>query len=365
MIPDPAGGRRLRAVAIALYLLCGAITCARSGDAPAPGGAARRVVTVGGPVTEIAFALGAGDRVVGVDTSSVYPERVTALPQVGYQRSLSAEGVTALSPDLVIASADAGPPAALEQLRAAGVRVAVMPNVSTIDEAARRIEAVGTALGLAAAGRELAGRVRGDAGRARERCCAVVTHAAPRAALVYARGGGTVMLAGTGTPAVAMLELAGARNAVSGFTGFKPISPESLVEAAPDILVIPSRSLASLGGESGLLAIPGVADTPAARAHRIVAMDDLLLLGFGPRLPAAIDELARHFADAGAPAPPKAAAAGGAAGALGAASAAGAAANPIGATTSAASGAVTNAASGAATSAASGAVTSAASGAAR
>jgi iron complex transport system substrate-binding protein len=296
MMPDPVSGARLRGLAIALYLACGAITCARSAEAPPPG-AARRIVAVGGPVTEIAFALGAGDRVIATDTSSVYPPEATRLPQVGYQRALAAETLLAHAPDLVLASADAGPPTALAQLRTAGVRVELIPTASTIEEAARRVEAVGAALGVGPPATALAIRLRRDAEQARARCCSVPGRSAPGAVVVYARGGGTVMLAGTDTPAAAILDLAGARNAITGFSGYKPISAEALVHAAPDVIVIPARGLASLGGEAGLLALPGVADTPAGRRHRIVAIDDLLLLGFGPRLPSAIDELSRRIGE--------------------------------------------------------------------
>jgi iron complex transport system substrate-binding protein len=288
MIPDARSGARLRATVLVLYVTCCAITCTRAGE-PARTG---RIVSIGGPVTEIVFALGHGDRVVAVDTSSVYPAAVTSLPQVGYQRTLSAEAVLAVSPDLVIASADAGPPAALDQIRAAGVRIEIIPAASTVEQAAARIEAVGGVLHEPARASRAAAQLRVDASAARKRCCAG-EHRVSKAVLVYARGAGTVLLAGTGTPAAAMLELAGARNAVTGFAGFKPISAEALVAAAPEAIVIPARGLASIGGETGLLALPGVADTPAGRAHRIVAVDDLLLLGFGPRLPAAIDELAR------------------------------------------------------------------------
>jgi iron complex transport system substrate-binding protein len=270
------------------------VAAARAGEAQRPP-AGTRIVSIGGPVTEIVFALGKGDRVVAVDTSSLFPAEVTRLPQVGYQRSLSAESVLAHSPDLVIATADAGPPAALDQLRAAGVVVEIVPLAQTIDAAAARIEAVGAALGAGPTASELADRVRRHATLARAGCCAA-DHRAPRAIVVYSRGGGTVMVAGSDTPAAAMLELAGARNAASGFTGYKSLSPEILVDAAPEVIVVPSRGLASLGGEAGLLALPGVTDTPAGRDERIVAMEDLLLLGFGPRLATAIDELSRRLA---------------------------------------------------------------------
>jgi iron complex transport system substrate-binding protein len=290
---DPLAGRRMRAVAVALTLAC-AVTCARGGEPQRPP-TGSRIVSIGGPVTEIVFALGKGDHVVAVDTSSVFPPEVTRLPQIGYQRTLSAESVLAHAPDLVVATADAGPPAALDQLRAAGVAVEIIPTALTIEAAGARIEAVGAALGVRPMASDLADRVRRHATQARAGCCAA-DHRTPRALLVYARGGGTVMVAGSDTPAAAMLELAGARNAATGFTGYKALSPEILVDAAPEVIVVPSRGLASLGGEAGLLALPGVAHTPAGRDERIVAMDDLLMLGFGPRLAAAIDELSRRLA---------------------------------------------------------------------
>lgn len=306
MMPDPISGLRLRAIAIGLCIVVGVVVFGRHRNppAPAPVDPAPRIVTIGGPITEIVFALGRGDHVVAVDTSSVYPATVDAVAKIGYQRTLSAEPILAHAPTLVIASADAGPASALAQLRAAGVRVERIASATTIDEAARRIVAVGDVLDAHDAAHTLADHLRADAQRARDRCCVMLgapARPAVRAALVYARGAGTVMLAGTDTPGVAMLELAGARNAVGSFAGYKPISAEALVAAAPEVIVIPSRGLASIGGEAGLLAMPGVADTPAGRNHRIVAVEDLMLLGFGPRLPEAIDTLARGFAEGARP----------------------------------------------------------------
>lgn len=291
MTPDPASGRWLRALAIAAFVACGVVTCARS--EPATPLVGRRLVTIGGAVTEIVFALGAGAHVVAVDTSSVYPPEVTKLPQVGYQRTIATESILALSPDLVIASAEAGPPAALAQLRAAGVAVTIIPVALSPEAAAARIEAIGAALDATPAATALAARVRRDTRAALARWGTAGDR--PTALVIYARGAGTTMVAGTDTAGAAMLALAGARNPAT-FTGYKPLSPEALVEAAPDVIVVPSRGLATIGGEAGLLALPGVAATPAGRARRFVAMDDLLLLGFGPRLATAIDELADRLA---------------------------------------------------------------------
>lgn len=290
MIPDPVSGRILRGIALLAFALCGACVLVdlggcSSGKQPAAG--ARRIVSVGGAITETVFALGAGHEVVAVDTSSSYPEATSRLPKVGYQRTLSAEGILALAPDLVIVSDEAGPPAVLAQLRNAGVRVEQMPGAKTADEAVARIAAIGAALERPAAA--LAVRMRREIAAAIAR----VPREGPRFVFVYARGAGTLMVAGGDTGGSAMVELAGGRNAVGAVRGYKPLSAEVLIDAAPDVLVVPARGLATLGGEAGLLALPGVRDTPAGRQRRIVAFDDLLLLGFGPRLAEAIDELSR------------------------------------------------------------------------
>jgi iron complex transport system substrate-binding protein len=284
MIPDQRTGRAMRALAIAVFA-CAVLyaACARTPDASGT----RRIVSIGGPVTETVFALGAGDDVVAVDTSSVYPSRAANLPKVGYQRALSAEGILALSPDLVIVSDEAGPPATFEQLRRAGVRVERMPPATTTDQAVARVVAVGGAIERPAAA--FATQMKHDAAAALAR----VPPGGPRFVLVYARGAGTLMVAGPDTAGSATLVLAGGRNALTDVSGFKPLSAEVLIAAAPEVIVVPSRGLATLGGHAGLLAIPGVAQTPAGKHARIIAFDDLLLLGFGPRLPQAIDELSR------------------------------------------------------------------------
>jgi iron complex transport system substrate-binding protein len=285
MIPDPAMGRWLRAIAISLVALSAVlhIACGRTQDTTGK----RRIITVGGAVTETVFALDAGDEVIAVDTSSVYPERTAKLPKVGYQRTLSAEGILALAPDLVVLSDEAGPPATIEQLRSAGVRVERMPPVKNADDAVARVVAVGKAIDRPVA--SFATTMRRDVAAAVAR----VPTKGPRFVLVYARGAGTLMVSGSDTAGSAMVTLAGGRNAIEGVSGFKPLSAEVLIAAAPDVIVVPSRGLVTLGGEAGVLAIPGVADTPAGRNRRIVAFDDLLLLGFGPRLATAIDQLAQ------------------------------------------------------------------------
>jgi iron complex transport system substrate-binding protein len=271
--------------------------CARASEEVANGAREqpRRIVAIGGAVTEIVYALGAGDRVVAVDTSSVFPEAVAKQPKVGYQRTLAAEGILALDPDLVVASAEAGPPTTLAQLREAGVRVELMAPAENVDAAADRIRAVGSAIGERAAATDLADRIERAASASVERAAAAPSQR--RVLFLYARGGGTTMVSGNATAAAAMIALAGGQNAVTGWDGFRPLSAEAALAAAPDVILVPSRGLDALGGVDGVVALPGLAETPAGKARRVAAIDDLLLLGFGPRLPEGIDALAKALAE--------------------------------------------------------------------
>lgn len=248
--------------------------------------AAKRVVALNGVVTEIVCALGACDRLVGTDISSTWPTSVAKLPRVGYQRSISSEGVVSLGPDLVLATQDAGPPEAIEQIRSTGVRIVVTPSAPGLTAAAERVRVVGRALALEKRGDSLASAM------VRETRAVRIGANRPRVLAIYARGPQVVMVSGRGTPADSMLALAGAHNAVQEFDGYKPLTAEAVVAAAPEVILIPSGGLASLGGIEALLKQPGLSLTPAGKQKRVIEMDAEKLLGFGPRLPEAVRDLA-------------------------------------------------------------------------
>ncbi len=284
-----------RIILILLGLILTIVPLARAGfdDGGGSRSTAPRIVSVGGSLTEIVYALGASDALVGTDTSSGYPEAATRLPQVGYQRRLSAEGVLSLNPTLVLATADAGPPAAMEQIRSAGVPVLTAPSARTPEGIKEKIRTVAQALGREERGEELT-RVL-DADLLLAKAFVAGANKKPRVLFIYARGQGTMMVSGSGTSAHTMIQLSGAENAVSGYDNYKPLTAEAVVAAEPDVILMLSSGLASLGGVDGLLKAPGVALTPAGMNRRIVAMDGLYLLGFGPRTGKAVLELAREF----------------------------------------------------------------------
>ncbi|HEX5686866.1 MAG TPA: ABC transporter substrate-binding protein [Ideonella sp.] len=258
------------------------------GRAAAP---ATRVVSIGGAVTETVYALGAQGLLVGVDTTSLYPAAARALPNVGYARSLSAEGVLSLAPTLVVAGEEAGPPAVLRQLEAAKVPVQVLAADHSVAGVAERTRQLAALLGREDAGRALAAQLQRDAQAASAKVAAL-SGPAPRVLFILAHSMSQVRVAGQRTAADAMLRLAGATNALSGFDGYKPLNPEAAIAAAPDVLLVTNQGLEAAGGIDGLLRAPGLAATPAGRARRVASLDALWLLGFGPRLPSAMTTLA-------------------------------------------------------------------------
>lgn len=249
-----------------------------------------RAVILGGDLAEIAFALGAGGRVVGTDTTATHPPEAAALPKTGYLRRISAEGVLSLSPDLVLAAPAAGPETALAQLRAAGVPVETGPSADGWAGVLPKIAFMGAALGREAEAQALASSVAQRMAAVR----AVVAGAASQPATLFliSVGRGAPMAAGTGTAAHEMLVLAGARNVGEGFEGYKPLSTEAAIGLAPEVLLLPAHAVEAAGGLEAAIDLAGLRDTPAVRDGRVIVMDAMLLLGFGPRTPDAVAELA-------------------------------------------------------------------------
>lgn len=253
---------------------------------------AERVIGVGAAVTEIIYALGAGSRLVAVDSQSIHPPEARALPQVGYVRQLAIEGLASMQPDLVIAAQDAGPPQVVTQLRSMGIPLVLTPSAGSIDETAARIRAVGEALGMADEGVRLAEDVSQRARAAQARFEVAEGSPRPRVAMFLGRGAGSPTAAGAESAGDAMIRLAGGENAFAGMNGFKPVPAEALIAAAPDVVVVTTMMLEQAGSREALIAsMPGLAMTPAAAAGRIVAMDILEMFSFGPRLPDAIAKL--------------------------------------------------------------------------
>jgi len=262
-------------------------TAVSSGSA----GAEPRIVTLGGSITEIAYALGVGSQVVAVDTTSRHPAAVEALPKVGYLRTLSAEGILSLRPDVVVGLEEAGPPQTLVQLRDSGAVLKLVPDHYSAESVIEKINLVAGLFGAHERGQALASAVASDLAQVRGALSSVRQR--PRVLFLLAASRGSPMAAGSETAAEAMIGLSGGENAVSGYKGYKPLSIEAAVAFAPDAIVMMQHSLDQLGGPDVVLKLPGIAATPAGQARRLIAYDGLYLLGFGPRTAHAVRDLAQ------------------------------------------------------------------------
>lgn len=269
--------------------------------APLAAAAQERVVSLGGSVTELIVALGEGDRLVGRDTTSTEPESIRALPDLGYVRALSPEGVLSVRPDLILAEEGAGPPGTVELLQAGGVPFVTVPDASDAAGLARKVMVVGEALGVEDRAATLAATLTGELAQL---AAETEGRSPPRVLFVLAAEGGRILAGGSGTAAEAMIRLAGGANAIEGYEGYKPVTDEALAAAAPDVILMMNRGAGDPESEPNdakaiarLLSQPALAATPAGRAGRVVRMDGLYLLGFGPRTAEAARELAAALAE--------------------------------------------------------------------
>jgi iron complex transport system substrate-binding protein len=266
-----------------------------------------RIVPLVGSVTEIIFSLGLGEQVVGRDVAATFAQ-AEELPIVTQGHEIDVESVLSLRPTVVLGDTWAGPPEAIAQLRATGIPVVLVEEAWTLDDVAPRIEAIASALGVPADGTALIERTASEIAGA---SATATLDTEVTVAFLYLRGtAGVYLLGGPGSGADALVAALGAVDAGTAIgleRAYTPLTSEALIDAAPDVLLVMEGGLDSVGGVDGLVAMPGVAQTPAGRDRRIVAADDDLLLSFGPRtgrvLELLADDLRGVLAD-----PPRAAA---------------------------------------------------------
>lgn len=249
-----------------------------------------RIVSVASSITEIIYALGAEKLLVGVDTTSMFPEAARALPQVGYMRALSAEGVLSLKPTLIIATTAAGPAGALEQLKATGIEIMILPDLYDYDSVITKIAAVGKATGKVVEADAMIAKGRDAMKTLAATLSKATSH--PRVLFLLSMSGGAPQAAGRDTAAAGIIKLAGGINAIDGYSGYRPLTPESVIASKADFVLVTRQTVQAMGGKQAILDQPSLNRTPAGKAGKIIEFDTLLLLGFGPRTPEAAQELA-------------------------------------------------------------------------
>lgn len=250
-----------------------------------------RVVSLGGDVTEIIYAMGEGDRIVATDSTSLYPPAAEDTEKVGYLRTLSAEGVLSVEPDLVIISGAAGPPEALELIRASGVEIVEMETVYTLDAIFEKTRRVASALGNETAGEMLIETLEADWAKAEAE---IAKLSSERDVLFFATlRDGVPRAAGTDTAAHGVVTLLGGSNLFASQTGYKPLSLEAAVAADPDIILVLNHYAVAEGTLHDVINHPALSLTSAAQNGDVFLVDPVKAIQFGPRTPAEIGAIAR------------------------------------------------------------------------
>lgn len=290
-------GRSTTIAAILAGVSLALSACGSSSDASTSEGS-ERIVSLTDGLTESLFALGLGDQVVGRDISSTLDE-AKDLPIVTNDHEVNPEAVLAVGPTIVLADEDTGPETALDQLRDIGIRIEIVPKAVTIDDIVVRLNNVARIFDVEDRAERLATLIETDLASIED-----LTDQGVRVAFLYLRGpAGVYLIGGPGSGPDAIIEAAGgsdAGTAIGLAAAFTPLTPEAIVKAAPDVILVTTTGYDSVSGLSGVLGLAGVAQTPAGRNGRIITAEDGLLFSFGPRTPELVrnlhDEIARLMA---------------------------------------------------------------------
>ncbi len=256
---------------------------------------AERLVSVGTSITESLRSLDVASQIVAVDNSSKdYIPEVAKLPSVGAFRTISAEGIVSLKPDIVFLAFDAGPPESIKQMRDAGLNVIVAPRNYSVDEVIATVRFLAAKLHREARGEEVVRAIQSDMGQVTE----LQKRIHSRAKVMFCGLGAnmpTGSISGSNTRIDEMIRLAGGVNPIQSFEGFRPMTEEGVIAAAPDAILITERSFERAGGVEGVRKLPGIALTPAGRNRRMVSVSDLYFQGFGPGIGKAVLALTRKL----------------------------------------------------------------------
>lgn len=280
---------RNSAGAAAIGIAVAVLAATTSGRAQEQTYDASRVVAIGGSITEIIYALGEEERLIARDTTSVFPEAALQLPDVGYIRALSPEGVLSVDPSVIIALEGSGPPEAVEVLEKASIPMATVPDRFDREGILEKIRVVGDVLDVEEKAAALAAETDADLKAAEQ----ATTDIAERKKVLFVLSlqGGRILASGTNSAADGIIKMAGGVNAVTDYQGYKQLTDEAVIEAAPDVILAMDRGGDHETQTNDLLSHPAIAATPAAKTGSVVRMDGAYLLGFGPRTAAAVRDL--------------------------------------------------------------------------
>lgn len=250
-----------------------------------------RVVSTSGAITEIIVALGSEDALIGVDTTSTYPNHIQELPKIGYHRALSLEGILSLQPDIVLVTPSAGPPLVIEQLQQLGITVKVLPENNSQTSVLILVKEIAEVLGKSKQGEDLMVKLVQD-------ICALGQKKShlkykPKVLFIMARQG--QLAAGLDTKANTMIHLSGGENIIKHYQGYKPLSKESLLTINSEVIIVMGDTTHTQAIQQQLLQDTIIKHTTAGKKGQIKVVDGSYFLSFGPRFVQAAAEMMEYF----------------------------------------------------------------------
>jgi iron complex transport system substrate-binding protein len=251
----------------------------------------QRIITIGAPVTETVAALGGLSKIIATDTTSTYPEAVQKLPKVGYMRRLSTEGLLGLTPDLIIAPADAGPAQVFDDLKRLNIPVLRLNTMATLEQGRTAIATIGDTLGYPEKAQNLITKLQTAA---KPITTDAITEQKPSALFLLSFPPNPMMAAGANTPVDQLITAAGGRNVFAGHESYKSIAADVLAQLNPDVVITSTTALNKMGGLAAMQKDPVMGMMPAVQKGHVVTLEGAVLLGIGPRTPDAISTL-RHY----------------------------------------------------------------------
>jgi len=242
-----------------------------------------KVVVAGGSLTEIMFFLGLEDKIVALDITSSFPEAAKQLPSIGYVRALSTEGVISLTPTLVIGEDDMGPPNVIEQIKKAKIDIRIIPETHSSLGIQNKILCLSKIFAIPDVTEKKIEKELNPIIKDLKILRKDNITSPKKILLILSMQGTSPIVAGKETPGDGFIKMTGSINAMHNFIGWKPVSPESIILADPDYILITSRGMKNFSSIDELIKQPAIKLTNAAKNKNILDVNGMAMLGFGPR----------------------------------------------------------------------------------
>ena len=250
-----------------------------------------RIVSAGGDLTEIIYALCAQNYLVGTDTTSSYPKEATQTKKVGYRRNLSIEGIISLNPNLIVYNDEAGPPIVIKQLKNTKIELLKLKTPKNLQDIKDNIATIAKKLDREKEAKQLFAKLAKQEKQLQE---AIAKRKGKKLKVLCFLSANRLMAGGRKTQADNIIAITGAENAVN-FQGYKPLNAEAIIKLNPDFIISSYHRGTKKSARKAFFQNKLFNQVRAVKEKKVIFMNTLLLLGFGPRTTQAAISINQHY----------------------------------------------------------------------